>query len=283
MHHVTLTRCLAVLGLSGCASSAGIGSQQGEQNVEPGPAEPSGLDTKPHARNLEREPASESKSRFSAEPSVWCDVAIDTRARKLEPTPSFLEAWNLVAASGQRPTRYVNTPPHTEDDARVRVCGRADCTIAQAQIFQAQSGGGAGVRAGTARVGFGVMLPSELGPLVVPVPGVEGACAIAPELRVERSGSLVHVTALVHEGDYDRTYYHGGHYEHHGNAVYGGCLTRASARTDIVVDVATARLELVLTQSTPQDGSRPFVEVTLDPSGVELQGCSDVLELAWTP
>jgi hypothetical protein len=280
MHHVTLTRCLAVLGLSACsATPAAIGSH----GVEPQTAEPSGLDMSPTEPTSESKSESESGPRFVSQQSDWCDVSIDTHARKLEPTPSFLQAWNLVAANGQRPTRYLTTPPHTEDDARARVCGRVDCTIEQPQIFQAMVGGGAGTRAGTARVGFGVMLPSEQGPLVVPVAGVEGTCAIVPELRVERSGSLVHVTAIVHEGDYERTYFHGEYGGHGGYApVYGGCLTMSSARTDIIIDVASARLELVLTQVGPRDQTQPLVEVELEPGGVELRGCSELLEIAWT-
>lgn len=276
MHHVTLTRCLALLGLSACTSPVGIGSPA----VESRAAEPSGLDMQAPAPTQ----ASESEARFVSSRSDWCDVSIDTHARKLEPTPSFLQAWNLVAANGQRPTRYLNTPPHTEDDARVRVCGRADCTIDQPQIFQAMVGGGAGARAGTARVGFGVIVPSEHGPLVVPVAGIEGSCAIAPELRVERSGSLVHVTAIVHEGDYSRTYYHGEYGGHGGYvpAYGGGCLTLSSSRTDIIVDVATAKLELVLTQLGSHDQTKQLAEVTLGPSGVQMQGCAEVLELAWT-
>jgi hypothetical protein len=280
MHHVTLTRCLAVLGLSACSSPAAIGSH----GVEPHTAEPSGLDMKPLAPQRNDESESESGPRFESEHSYWCDVSIDTHARKLEPTPSFLQAWNLVAANGERPTRYVNAPPSTEDDARVRVCGRAGCTVEQPQIFQAMSGGGAGVRAATARAGFGVMVPSEHGPLVVPVAGVEGTCAIAPELRVARSGSLVHVTAIVHEGDYNRTYFHGefdAHYGGHMPIYDGGCTTLSSSRTDIVVDVETARLELVLTQMGSRDQTQPLAEVTLGPRRVELRGCDEVLEIAW--
>lgn len=277
MHHVTLTRCLAVLGLSACASTPAAIASRG---AEPRAVEPSGLDMEPHAPT----PTSERSSGFAAQRSDWCDVSIDTHARKLEPTPSFLQAWNLVAASGGRPTRYLATPPHTEDDARVRICGRAGCTVEQPQIFQAMSGGGTGVRAGTARAGFGVVLPSEQGQLVVPVAGVEGTCAITPELRVERSGSLVHVTAIVHEGDYARTYFHGEFDERYGHMpVYdAGCQTLSSARTDIIVDVATARLELVLTQLGPREQARPLAEVELDASGVELRGCDEVLEIAWT-
>jgi hypothetical protein len=273
---VTLTRCLAVLGLSACASPVGIASHE----AEPAAAEPSGLDMQPHAATRE----SESGSRFVAQHSDWCDVSIDTHARKLEPTPSFLQAWNLVAANGQRPTRYFTTPPHTEDDARVRICGRADCTIEQPQMFQAMAGGGVGVRAGSARVGFGVVVPSEQGPLVVPVAGIEGTCAIAPDLRVERSGSLVHLTAIVHEGDYSRTYFHGEYGGHGGYApVYdAGCQTLSSSRTDIIVDVASAQLELVLTQPGSRDQTVPLVEVTLGPRGVEMRGCDEVLEIAWT-
>jgi hypothetical protein len=278
MHHVTLTRCLAVLGLSACSATlAAIGSH----GVEPQTAEPSGLDMSPAEPTSERK--SESGPRFVSQQSAWCNVSIDTHARKLEPTPSFLQAWNLVAANGQRPTRYLTTPPHTEDDARARVCGRVDCTIEQPQVFQAMVGGGAGSRAGSARVGFGVIVPSEQGPLVVPVAGVEGGCAIVPELRVERSGSLVHVTAIVTEGDHERTYFHGEYGGHGGYApVYGGCQTLSISRTDIIIDVATARLELVLTQVGHVDQSKPLVEATLAPSGVELRGCSDLLEIAWT-
>jgi hypothetical protein len=281
MHHVTLTRCLTVLGLSACSSTVATEPRDVEPSVaEPSVAEPSGLDMQPHAPTHE----DASESRFVPSLRSWCDVAIDTHARKLEPTPSFLQAWNIVAANGQRPTRYLTTPPHTEDDARVRVCGRVDCTIEQPQIFQAMIGGGAGVRAGTARVGFGVVVPSEQGPLVVPVVGVEGSCAIAPELRVARSGSLVHVTAIVHEGDYNRTYFHGEYGGHHGGyrPMYDGCATLSSSRTDIIVDVATARLELVLTQPGSRDQTVPLVEVTLAPRGVELRGCADVLEIAWS-
>jgi hypothetical protein len=279
MHHVTLTRCLAVLGLSACASPAEIGSRP----VEPHAVEPSGLDMQPHTAKRERD--SESGPRFESTRSDWCDVSIDTHARKLEPTPSFLQAWNLVAEHGERPTRYLITPPHTEDDARARICGRAGCTVEQPQIFQASSGGGAGARAATARAGFGVMLPSEQGPLVVPVAGVEGTCAIAPELRVARSGSLVHVTAIVHQGDYNRTYFHGEFDEHYGGhmPIYdGGCTTLSSTRTDIIVDVETARLELVLTQMRSHDGLQPLIEVTLGPRHVEMAGCADVLVIAWT-
>jgi hypothetical protein len=231
----------------------------------------------------EREHESESAPRFVSSRSSWCDVLIDTHARKLEPTPSFLEAWNLVAARGQQPTRYVITPPHTENDARVRICGRAGCMIEQPQIFQA-SVGGTGARAGTVRAGFGVILPSEQGQLVVPVAGVEGSCPIAPELRVERSGSLVHVSALVHQSDYARTYYHGEFDERYGHMpVYdGGCMIVSSSRTDIFVDVASARLELVLTQLVRPDPAQPLAEVELRPSGVELRGCGEVLEIAWT-
>lgn len=283
MHHVTLTRCLAVLGLSACSSPTELGSHPVEPHaVEPHAVEPSGLDMQPHAPKRESE--TQSVPRFESTRSHWCNVAIDTHARELEPTPSFLQAWNLVAAKGQPPTRYFNTPPHTEDDARARICGRAGCTIEQPQIFQAMSGGGLGSRAGTARVGFGVMLPSEQGPLVVPITGADGTCAIVPELRVERSGSLVHVTAIVHEGDYNRTYLHGELDEHYGPMpVYdGGCTTLSSSRTDIIVDVATARLELVLTQMRSRDGLQPLVEVTLRPSRVEMAGCAEVLEIAWT-
>lgn len=276
MHHVTLTRCLAVLGLSACTSAPAV---IGSPAVRSSAAEPSGLGMQPHAPTH----TSESGPRFVSKRSHWCDVSIDTHARKLEPTPSFLQAWNLVAAHGQRPTRYASTPPHTEDDARVRICGRAGCTIEQPQIFQATSGGGAGVRADSARAGFGIMLPFEQGLLVVPVAGVEGTCAIAPELRVERSGSLVHVTALVHEGDYERTYFHGELDEHYGSVpVYGVCLTLSSVRTDIIIDVATARLELVLTQMSARHQTQPPADVTLDPTGVELRGCAEVLEIAWT-
>lgn len=275
MHHVTLTRCFAALGLSACSSTVAIEPR----GVETRTAEPSGLDMRPNAPTHE----DESEPRFVSMRRDWCDVSIDTHARKLEPTPSFLQAWNIVGANGQRPTRYLNTPPHTEDDARVRVCGRADCTIEQPQIFQAMIGGGVGVRAGSARVGFGVMVPSEHGPLVVPVVGVEGSCAIAPELRVARSGSLVHVTAIVHEGDYNRTYFHGEYGGPHGYApVYDGCTTLSSSRTDIIVDVATARLELVLTQPGSRDQTVPLVEVMLGPRGVELRGCAEVLEIAWS-
>jgi hypothetical protein len=184
---------------------------------------------------------------------------------------------------GQRPTRYLTTPPHTEDDARTRICGSVGCTIEQPKIFQAMTGGGAGSRAGTARVGFGIMLPTEQGPLVVPVAGVEGNCAIVPELRVERSGSLVHVTAIVSEGDYERTYFHGEFDDRYGHMpAYGGCLTMSSARTDIIVDVTTAQLELVLTQVGPRDQTQPLVDAKLEPDGVELRGCSELLEIAWT-
>jgi hypothetical protein len=278
MHHGTLTRALAVLGLAACTTPAAIS----EHAAPPRTAEPSGLGMGSPALLSEHE--RESGSRFVSSRSSWCDVSIDTHARKLEPTPSFLQAWNLVAARGQQPTRYLSTPPHTEDDARARVCGRAGCTVEQPQIFHATSGGGAGARAGTLRAGFGVMLPSEQGQLVVPVAGVEGTCAIAPELRVERSGSLVHVTAIVHEGDYSRTYFHGEFDERYAHMpVYdGGCMPLSSTRTDIVVDVASARLELVLTQTGRLDRSQPLAEVELRPSGVELRGCGEVLEIAWT-
>jgi hypothetical protein len=275
MTHVTLTRCLASLGLTACAvTPASI-----QPELPPGP-EPSGLDTTVPASGQ----TTESGPRFVSEGDQWCSVLIDARGRTLEPTQSFLEAWNLVAANGQRATRYVSAPPHTEDDARVRICGRVDCTIEQPQVFQATT---VPNKLGPGLAGFGVLLPSERGRLVVPIAGTGGECVTAPELRIEQVGSLMHVTALVHEGRYARTYYHHGGYEGgeygHGGPVYGGCETLATARTDIVVDVSTGELELVLTQAPPRDlATTPLVEATLAGRGIQLQGCADVLELVWT-
>jgi hypothetical protein len=284
MHHVTLSRCLAVLGLSACTSTSGEIESPGSRGPEPGEIEspssrgpePSGLDMDAHT-NMQA-PLRESGPRYVSEQDQWCQVLIDVNGRKLEPTPSFLQAWNMVAARGQRSTRYVAASPQTEDDARVRICGRAGCTIEQPQIIEATVGGG---KSGIATAGFGVLLPTEQGPLVVPVAGVEGSCLVAPEIRVARSGSLMHVTAIVHQGDYTRYYHHGGGYEGHGGG-YGGCQAVASSRTDIVVDIATAQLELVLTQVRSQQWIEPLVEALLRERTVELHGCSGVLELAWT-
>jgi hypothetical protein len=271
MQHGTLTRCLASLGLTACTVAPA--SIQPEQPAGP---EPSGLDMKGPAPAR----AAETGPRFVSEQDQWCSVFIDTHGRTLEPTQSFLQAWNLVAENGLRSTRYVTVPPQTEDDARVRICGRADCTIEQPHIFQATT---AGNRLGPGLAGFGVMLPTERGRLIVPIAGAGGECAVAPQLRVEQVGSLVHVTALVHQGSYERTYFHGyDDYGHHGGPVYGGCQSLAVARTDIVVDVSTGELELVLTQANNEPSSQPLVEARLDADGIELQGCSGVLELAWT-
>src|SRR5262249_49366574 len=147
-------------------------------------------------------PSSDLGPRFVSEQDQWCEVWIDTHGRALEPTPSFLQAWNLVAARGGPITRYIPASPQTENDARLRVCGRADCSIGQPQIITATRGGGSNSQPGTARVGFGVMVASKKGTLVVPVMGTEGECAVGPELRVEQSGSLVHLTTFVHEGNY---------------------------------------------------------------------------------
>ena len=271
MHHSTLFRCMTALGLSACATTDTADSFRSR-----GP-EPSGLGMGSH----ESAPASESGPRFEAEEDQWCNVWIDTHGRALEPTPSLLQAWNLVAAKGHAPTRYVNASPQTEDDARVRVCGTASCKVEAPKIFQATSGGGASMQHGTARSGFGIIVPSERGPLVVPVVGSEGSCTIAPELRVAQSGSLMHVTALVHEGNYG--YYHHYYEGHHGGRGYaGGCHPLSTSRTDIVIDVETAQLELVLTQSATPELPTPQVEVVLGPKGVQLSGCSGVLDLAWT-
>jgi hypothetical protein len=276
VQHLTLTSCLTALGLSAC-TSAPVGTPE----LAPRGPEPSGLDMGPAPT---RASTRESEPRFVSETDHWCEVLIDTTGRKLEPTPSFLQAWNLVAAAGQRVMRYVSAPPQTEDDAHVRVCGRAECKLEQPQIVQAMTGGGAGARAGSTIAGFGVVLPTEQGMLVVPVAGTEGSCAVAPELRVERSGSLVHLTAIVHEGNYARYYFHGEIDERYGGHApgYGGCQTLSSTRTDIVVDVANAQLELVLTQLAAADRLQPLIEPRLGPRGVELQGCAGVLELAWT-
>jgi hypothetical protein len=270
MHHSTLLRCLTTLGLTACTTAPGAESQKSL-----GP-EPSGLGMGSHAA-----PASDEGPRFVAEDSQWCEVWIDARGRALEPTPSLLQAWNLVAERGQATMRYVPASPQTEGDARLRVCGTADCKIEQPKIFEATLGGGPQARSGTVRAGFGVIVPSERGPLVVPVAGVEGSCLVAPEVRSAREGSLVHVTALVHQGDYARYYFHGDYEHSYGRPAYGGCQKVGTSRTDIVIDVETAQLELVLTQASSPTRAE-FVEVRLGPRAIELHGCSDVLELAWT-
>jgi hypothetical protein len=271
MNRVALTCCLASLGLTACP----VTPSSIQPEVSRGP-EPSGLGM----RDAAPAPATDGGPRFVSEQDQWCEVFIDAHGRTLEPTPSFLQAWNLVAATGQRMTRYVTAPPLTEDDARVRICGRIDCTIAQPQVFQATT---ANNRSGFGLAGFGILLPSERGQLVVPIAGTGGECTVAPELRVEQVGSLVHVTTVVHQGHYARTYFHGYDDYGHGRPIYGGCESLVIARTDIVVDVSTGQLELVLTQTAQHDPvMKPFVEARLAADGLELQGCSDVLELAWT-
>jgi hypothetical protein len=271
LNHRTLTRCLASLGLTACTvTPAPIGPER------PTGPEPSGLGMTGPAPT----PVAESGPRFVSEQDQWCSVFIDAHGRTLEPTQSFLQAWNLVAQNGLRATRYVNAPPHTEDDARVRICGRTDCTIEHPHVFQATT---ASNRLGPGLAGFGIMLPTERGRLVVPIAGAEGECSVAPELRVAQVGSLVHVTAIVHHGSYERTYFHGyGDYGHHGGPVYGGCQSLTLARTDIIVDVSTGELELVLTQANTDNPSQALVEAQLGADGIELRGCSGVLELAWT-
>lgn len=275
MHHPTLLRCSIMLGLSACTTTPGS-----EPHKSPGPEEPSGLGMGEHGK----EPASDDGPRFVAEEDQWCETWIDARGRALEPTPSFLQAWNIVVDHGQTTTRYVPASPLTEDDARTRICGNASCKVEQPQIFQATVGGGPSGRAGGIRTGFGVLVPSERGTLVVPVAGTEGSCLNAPELRTAREGSLLHITALVHQGEYARYYYHGygGHDGGHGGYGGGSCQRISTSRTDIVIDVETAQLELVLTQATTPVQPVPQVEVRLVPKAIELHGCADVLELAWT-
>lgn len=273
MHHSTLTRCLAALGLSACTSTPAT-----IEPSTPRTPEPSGLGMDAHTQTAPRD----SGPRFVSEQDEWCQVWIDTNGRALEPTPSFLQAWNLVAARGQVVTRYVHAPPRTEDDARTRICGRADCSLAQPQIIRASLGGGSHAQPGSVRAGFGVLVPTERGSLVVPVVGSEGECPVAPELRVEQAGSLVHLTALVHEGHYARHYFHGDYGHYGGYPSVGGCQGETTWRTDIVIDVETTQLELMLTQGGTPQRTEPWVEVRLEPRGVELEGCSDVLSLSWT-
>jgi hypothetical protein len=275
MHHPALLRCLSVLGLSACTNTpAQIDSA--EPGKLQGP-EPSGLGMREHAASPDD---GDSGPRFVAEERQWCDVWIDARGRTLEPTPSFLQAWNLVAEGAQATMRYVAVPPLTEDDARTRICGNASCKIEQPQIFEATFGGSSAQQTRTMRAGFAVLIPSERGTLVVPVAGAQQGCSLAPELRTARSGSLVHLTALVHEGDYARYYFHG--YEEHGYGNIGGCNRLSTSRTDIVIDLETAQLELVLTQASTPTRPDPQVDVRLGPQGIELHGCSGVLALEWT-
>lgn len=269
MHHPSLLRCLTMLGLSTCTATPVSSAEV----LEP---EPSGLGMGEHTLA----PVSDDGRRFVAQDSQWCDVMIDPRGRALEPTSSLLQAWNLVADDAQPVMRYVAASPLTEADARTRICGRADCEVEQPQLFEATIGGLA-MREQDMRAGFGVIVPSDRGALVVPIAGSRGSCSLPHELRTTREGSLVHVTTLVHEGEYSRYYFHGesdGHYGHTYGG--GGCERLASTRVDIVIDVETAQLELVLTQA--RRGTEPQVDVRLLPHGVELRGCDGVLELAWT-
>lgn len=269
MHHSTLTRCLTALGLSACTSAA-------SETPAPRSPEPSGLGMDSHASAA----PSESGSHFVSARDEWCHVSIDAKGRALQPTPSFLQAWNLVGEHGQEVTGYNIAPPTTEHDARRRICGKADCQIEQLQIFEASAHFGPAENQ-SVRQGLGVMVPSERGAFVVPVAGKLGDCQIAPQLRSTRSGSLVHVTAIVYEGRSD-TFCKGVAYDYTSpKHCVEVCDVYTTARTDIVIDVEASQLELVLTRVDSYDPEQP-VDVKLGPRAIELHGCFDVLELAWT-
>jgi hypothetical protein len=272
MHHPTLCSLLTALGLSACASPAAPPISEPTATGEgEGEGEPSGLGMP----GLRTASLAEQGPHFVSEEDEWCSVLIDTRVRSLELAPSYLQAWNLVVEHGRRDFRSFGPAPHTETEARERICGRPGCSLTKPQV----------IRAGREyEAGLGVLVPTAGGLLVAPVGGGGGGCVLEPTLEVETLGEFVHLRVSASDGDYG-----GYHVSSEPNGAYGyglayaGCESTVRTRTDLVVIPEQERLVLSLTQVAPRDQLRPLVEAALEAEDkVSLEGCNDILELSWT-
>lgn len=268
MHHPSLLRCLAALGLSACTRAPASAGPAAVEHT-PGPsAEPSGL-----AMHRPIPEAVDVGLHFEVSVDQWCGAQLDPRGRTLEHSASFLEAWNIVVVAAQ-PSRNYNQPaPETEDQARALLCG-ATCEQARPRVIRA-------TRAG--RSGLGAMLPAKRGYVVVPVAGGQGSCEFEPTITVTPVGELLHVSVDVSDGEPERTYFHGEFDGHYGYIpAYGGCEPQTITRTDLLIDLERGELELSVTQTRPASAGPVAVEVQPREHGVVLQGCGERLELAWT-
>ncbi|PRQ05821.1 hypothetical protein ENSA5_01410 [Enhygromyxa salina] len=216
---------------------------------------------------------------FETEHDEWCKVSIDTRGRSLEPSASFLRAWNLVASRGQ-PGFGSGPIPHSEDEAREQICGDPRCELEQPRVIRTSAAG---------KIGIGVLIPERDELLAVAVAGGgSDECREPASLDVEVVGELMHVRTTVTDGHHVSYDFHGDlgefgeTYAYGSEVAFGGCEVSSSTRTDLIIDISTAELELTLTQVRPIGMVSDEVDVELHEDGVRLRGCHRVLELAWT-
>jgi hypothetical protein len=59
------------------------------------------------------------------------------------------------------------------------------------------------------------------------------------------------------------------------------CQSYATHRRDLVIDMDSGELELVVDQTQPE-GGLPWIELVFDEGNIVLSGCASALELQWT-